>query len=100
MPHLTDVEVASSLRQYATSPAGAAAASDALGRYRALRLWRHRHEPLLARVWELRYNLSAYDAIYVALAERLDAPLFTCDRRLARAPGHAARIELLAPPAM
>lgn len=100
VPHLTDLEVVNALRTLAAPGAGAGAASDALDRYRALRLWRHPHEPLIDRIWELRHNLSAYDASYVALAERLDAPLFTCDRRLARAPGHAARIELLLPSSM
>jgi predicted nucleic acid-binding protein len=48
----------------------------------------------LPRVWELRANLTAYDAAYVALAEALGAPLLTRDRRLARAAGHGARVEL------
>jgi len=60
-------------------------------------LQRHAHEPLLDRVWELRENLSVYDAVYVALAEALDAVLLTCDRRLARAPSFAARVELVRP---
>ena len=42
---------------------------------------------LLGRIWELRDNLTAYDATYVALAEAIEAPLVTMDRRLARAPG-------------
>lgn len=46
------------------------------------------------RIWELRHNLTAYDAAYVALAEALDAPLLTTDARLARTSGHEARIEL------
>lgn len=52
------------------------------------------HDLLLPRIWALRDNLTAYDAAYVALAEVLDAPLFTCDRRVAAAPGHRARVEL------
>jgi predicted nucleic acid-binding protein len=51
--------------------------------------------PLLPRVWELRENLSSYDACYVALAEALDAPLLTADRRLANAPGVRCRVEVL-----
>ncbi len=47
------------------------------------------------RVWELRHNLAAYDAVYVPLAEALDAPLLTRDRRLATASGHRARIDLV-----
>ena len=58
-----------------------------------LPLKRYPHDFLLPRVWELRNNLTAYDAVYVALAEVLDAPLLTCDPWLANAPGHRARIE-------
>jgi predicted nucleic acid-binding protein len=50
---------------------------------------------LLPRVWELRNNLTAYDAVYVALAEALGAPLLTRDRRLAGAAGHRATVELV-----
>jgi len=50
---------------------------------------------LLRRVWELRHNLTAYDAVYVALAEVLDAPLLTRDRRLDATAGHEARVELV-----
>jgi predicted nucleic acid-binding protein len=45
------------------------------------------HAPLLQRVWELRNNLTSYDAAYVALAETLGAPLATLDKRLFEAPG-------------
>jgi predicted nucleic acid-binding protein len=58
-------------------------------------LYRYSHVPLLPRIWELRHSLSAYDAAYVALAEALDAPLVTRDRRLAASSGHRARIELV-----
>ena len=61
----------------------------------ALDLERHGHEPLLDRVWELRENLTAYDAVYVALAEVLDAVVLSCDRRLARAPGMSRRVDLI-----
>ena len=56
---------------------------------------RYRHDLLLSRVWELRHNLSAYDAAYVALAEVLGVPLVTRDRRLARAWGHRAKVEVV-----
>ncbi|HEY1246363.1 MAG TPA: type II toxin-antitoxin system VapC family toxin, partial [Hyphomicrobiaceae bacterium] len=60
-----------------------------------LPLQRYPHDWLLPRVWELRHILTAYNAVYVALAEALDAPLVTRDARLAAAPGHQARIEVM-----
>ena len=59
------------------------------------RLTRHPHEALLPRVWELRANMTAYDAVYVALAEVLNVPMVTCDGRLAHAPGHRAKVVLV-----
>jgi predicted nucleic acid-binding protein len=58
-----------------------------------LQIRRYPHDVLLARVWELRGNLGAYDAVYVALADALDAPPLTRDRRLADAAGRYARIQ-------
>jgi predicted nucleic acid-binding protein len=96
-PHLADVEVAQALRRYVREGLlEASAAAAALVELRALDLERHSHEPLLDRVWALRENVTAYDAVYVALAEALEAPLLTCDARLARAPGLRARFELVA----
>ena len=95
-PHLLDVEIAQALRRFAQQ--GKLAETDAVEAINDLRdldLKRHAHEPLLDRVWQLRQNLSAYDAVYVALAEVLDAPLLTCDVRLTRAPGAARRVELV-----
>jgi predicted nucleic acid-binding protein len=95
-PHLADVEVTQALRRYVREgeldPASAAAALEDL---RSLDLERHGHEALLGRVWALRDNLTAYDAVYVALAEALDSTLLTCDGKLARAPGVARRVELV-----
>jgi len=100
VPHLADVEVAQTLRRYEREgEVDAKTAAAALEDLRALDLQRHAHEPLLERVWELRRNLSAYDAVYVALAETLDTRLLTCDGRLARAPAMARRIELVRPSA-
>jgi predicted nucleic acid-binding protein len=99
VPHLADVEVAQALRRYEREgeiDAGTAAA--ALENYRALDLHRHGHEPLLDRVWQLRKNLTAYDALYVALAEALDAALITCDRPLSRAPELRRRVVLIEAP--
>lgn len=58
-------------------------------------LQRYPHGPLLPRIWELRNNMSAYDAAYVALAEALSAPLVTRDAKLASTPQHRAKIELM-----
>jgi predicted nucleic acid-binding protein len=69
-----------------------ARAQEALDDLQALRLIRHGHTSVLSRVWQLRSSLSAYDALYVALAESLDAPLVTMDTRLAKAPGRRAEV--------
>jgi predicted nucleic acid-binding protein len=96
VPHLADVEVAQTLRRYVDArELDTASAVTALDDLRALDLQRHAHESLLDRVWDLRSNLTAYDAVYVALAEALDAVLVTCDRKLARAPGLAGRVEIV-----
>lgn len=58
-----------------------------------MRLARCPHELFVGRIWELKENISAYDAAYVALAEALDTPLVTTDRRLARTSAHEAEIE-------
>jgi predicted nucleic acid-binding protein len=58
-------------------------------------LYRYPHDFLLPRVWKLRNNLTAYDAVYVAQAEALDARLATRDRRIATAVGHRARVDLV-----
>ena len=63
----------------------------------ALRLTRVAHGPLLLRCWELRDNLTVYDAAYVALAEALGARLLTADVRMTGAPGCRCPIEVLAP---
>jgi predicted nucleic acid-binding protein len=60
-----------------------------------LRIRRYPHEPLLQRIWALRNNLTAYDGAYIALAEALDAPLVTLDRRMAKGGGRFAKVELL-----
>lgn len=86
MPHLAVIETTSVLRSLVrTSKLTESRAQGALLDLVELPFIRHPHEPLLERVWELRANLSAYDAAYVALAEALDATLVTCNRRLGRA---------------
>ncbi len=95
-PHLIDVEVAQVLRRYAaTGPIEPGRCRDALDDLCDFPLYRYPHDVLLPRVWELRHNLTAYDAVYVALAEALDARLLTRDRRLATAAGHRARVDLV-----
>ena len=94
--HRRAVEVAQVLRRYvATRSISAEIAAAALEDLAALDVGRYAHEPFLGRVWELRDNVTAYDAVYLALAEVLDAPLLTFDGKLATAPGHRASIELL-----
>ncbi len=95
-PHLLDLEVAQVLRRYARSnQVPLARCRTALSDLGDIPLIRYPHDVLLPRIWELRDHLTAYDAAYVALAEALDAPLLTRDKRLAAAPGHAARIEVV-----
>jgi predicted nucleic acid-binding protein len=95
-PHLLSVEVAQVLRRYVSAGSVASEiASAALDDLAALDIARYAHEPLLPRVWDLRDNVTAYDGVYLVLAEVLDCPLLTCDARLAGAPGHDATVELL-----
>ena len=95
-PHLLDLEVASAFRrQAAAGHVTAEQAALALAALGGLRLRRHAHGFLLARVWELRARLTPYDAAYIALAEALGVPLVTLDTRLARAGGHQAEVEVV-----
>jgi predicted nucleic acid-binding protein len=95
-PHLLDVEAAQVIRRYAANreidgERGRAALADLA----EFPVRRYPHDFLLQRIWELRNNLTAYDAAYVALAEALNAPLLTRDRRLAGAAGPFAHIEVI-----
>ena len=95
VPHLFDVEVLHVLRRHSLTGALAGdRARLALDRFESARLSRYPHVAFLDRIWELKDNLSAYDAAYVALAETLNAPLVTTDARLARAPGIRAEVEV------
>jgi len=95
-PHLLDVETAHVLRRYERSgDLSAPRAEQALADLEALPVTRYPHTLLLRRMWQLRANLTGYDAAYVALAESLDFTLVTCDNKLASTPGHRARIDLL-----
>lgn len=95
VPHLFEIEVLHALRRHSLNGAlPATRARLALNRLRETRLIRYPHAPLLGRIWDLRENVTAYDAAYVALAEALGAPLVTRDARLAQAPNNRATIEL------
>jgi predicted nucleic acid-binding protein len=95
-PHLLDVEVAQVIRRYAANgEIDSERGRQALIDLADLPLRRYPHDFLLPRIWDLRSNLTAYDAAYVALAEVLEVPLLTRDRRLASAAGHHAEIELV-----
>jgi len=95
-PYLLDIEVLQVIRRYTLrNVISQTRGWQAIEDYNNLLLRRYPHTPLLARIWELKANLSAYDATYVALSEALNAPLLTCDLRLANAPGHHARVQVL-----
>ena len=87
-PHLIDIEILQALRGLVRGgKLSADRAEDVRTDVAALAITRYGHEPLADRVWALRENLTAYDAVFVALSEALGVPLITCDARLAAAPG-------------
>lgn len=95
-PHLLDVEILHALRGLVRAKAlSEDRAHDVRSDVAELAIVRYPHEPLADRIWDLRHNLSAYDATFVALAEALGAPLVTCDGKLAAAPGTTANVEVL-----
>lgn len=97
-PHLVDAEVTQALRRRSFHREDdASAIESAFANFRSLPFARHGHERLLGRAWALRRNVSAYDAMYVALAEALDADLLTLDRRLARAARTHTALTVLTP---
>ena len=94
-PELLDLEVAQVLRRLVREGAVSAnRAGQTIQDLLDLRLTRYPHFVLLPRIWQLRHNLSAYDAAYIALAEKLGGTLLSRDTRLSSAPGHTASIEL------
>jgi predicted nucleic acid-binding protein len=94
-PHLIDVEVLHALRLLITRRVVTEKrAATARGDFLALEITRYPHLPLADRIWDLRHNLSAYDATYVALAEALDASFVTTDSRIAGAPNLRTVIEV------
>jgi predicted nucleic acid-binding protein len=95
-PHLIDIEVVQALRRLVKLkllPSGRA--EQALEDLASLVIVRHAHETLLVRIWQLREAVSAYDGAYLAVAEALNAPLLTCDGKLARSHGHQVQIEVV-----
>ncbi len=95
-PHLLDLEVAQVLRRYTLAgEVDSRRGREALEDLADLPLTRYPHGLFLSRIWELRRNVTAYDAAYVALAEALAAPLVTRDAALASVRAHHARVELL-----
>jgi len=94
-PHLVDLEVTQVLRRLALQRVVSEhRANEAVRDLLDLRITRYPHLVLLPRIWQLRHNFSAYDAAYIALAEKLGSILVTRDARLASASGHAAAVEL------
>jgi predicted nucleic acid-binding protein len=95
-PHLIDVEVAQALRRLVrTGEVRAERAEEAIADLTDTDLRRHAHVALLGRTWELRDNLTSYDAMYIALAEAIASPLVTCDGPLGTTPGHTVRVEVI-----
>ncbi|MEV0144476.1 MULTISPECIES: type II toxin-antitoxin system VapC family toxin [unclassified Nonomuraea] len=102
-PALIDVEVASAVRGHVITSKPEVRISEARGRvmlerYAELRIVRHPMRPLQSRVLDLRDNLTAYDGMYVALAETLGVPLLTDDAKFAGSTGHRAEIHRYPPP--
>jgi predicted nucleic acid-binding protein len=93
VPHLLDLEVAQVLRRWAARGAlSAERAGQAVGDLADLPFSRQPHQPLLERVWQLRHRLTAYDAVYLALAEVFEARLATCDAALAAAAADSVEV--------
>jgi predicted nucleic acid-binding protein len=90
-PHLLDVEVVSALRGLTAGKGmDAHRSKQMLAALASLPAERYAHTPLMGRVWELRHNFTAYDAVYIALAEATGAVLYTCDEKLRG--GHRAKV--------
>lgn len=95
-PHLVDAEVVQGLQRLVRAgEVSSGRAGEAIADLVDLDIHRHAHLDLLGRAWTLRDNIPVYDAMYLALAEAIEAPMVTCDSPLGKAPGHHARIEVI-----
>lgn len=95
-PHLLDLEIVQVLRRLeSTGALTRARATDAFHDFKQLDIARYPHDAMADRIWQLRGQITAYDAAYIALAEAANATLVTCDSKLAKAGGHSAQIELI-----
>ncbi|HZB49228.1 MAG TPA: type II toxin-antitoxin system VapC family toxin [Mycobacteriales bacterium] len=98
-PHVIDLELLQALRGLVRGrQITPEQAEDVRADFGVLSITRYVHGGLVDRIWELRPNLTAYDAAYVALAEILDCPLVTSDAGMAKASGHRADVELYGQP--
>jgi predicted nucleic acid-binding protein len=97
-PYLIDLEVASAIRgRVLGGKLDPEVAREAIADLTVLPVVRHDHRPLLSRVWELRDNVTCYDAVYLALAEAFGATLVTADGKLESVPGLRCEVEVLRP---
>ena len=95
-PHLVDLEIVNTLRRYVLKgELSERSASQAMEDFASIPLKRHTHTGLIPRIWQLRNNLTAYDAAYIALAEMLNVPLITRDTAFASSTGHNVHVELI-----
>lgn len=97
-PQLLDIEVLHVIRRFhRTGLLSLERSEQVLGDLADLAITRYGHEFLRSGIWRLRNNVTAYDAAYIALAELLEAPILTCDGKLARSAGHGVRFRLFEP---
>jgi predicted nucleic acid-binding protein len=94
-PHLLDVEILHALRGLVRGrKLSVDRAQDASTDYARLNITRYPVSGMSNRIWQLRNNLTAYEACFVALAEALECPIVTCDERLSRSSGHTAQVDV------
>lgn len=95
VPHVFELEVLSALRRHTLGGIlSEKRSAEAIEDLTSMRINRYPHTALLSRIWELKDNVTTYDAAYIALAETLEAPLVTRDAKLARASGIRAVVEV------